>query len=294
MTFSNSLNSFSVTIDQNQFACLEYGFFSLHKPTIVYIHGWLDNAASFLSVMEQVAIEQPEAHQLAFDLAGHGHSSHKGMHNFYAFHDYIDDLYQVLRNLSLKSCILVGHSLGGLISSCYSAAFPDQVVSLIQIDGVGPLGEVSDNAVKRLRDGVISRDRVRSKPRKGYASFEMALAHKAKTTQLSDTLIYALVERGIECVDDVWRWRADSKLSAQALYRMSCSQVDTYLAQIEATFDIIVAENGLIAQRQDLERWRPEHAQVHHFSGGHYCHLEHPERLARLINSRWDASEQEQ
>jgi pimeloyl-ACP methyl ester carboxylesterase len=287
MTFLRSLRSFSVDVDPHQFACLEWGQWSAHKPTIVYLHGWLDNAASFLSVMEQVAIGHPQAHQLAFDLQGHGLSSHKRVSNFYPFHDYIDDLHQLIRSLALKNCILVGHSLGGLIASCYSAAFPEYVLGLIQIDGIGPLGETSDNAVKRLRDGVISRDRVRRKPRKGYASFELALAHKAKTIQLDPSVIYALVERGIECLDGTWRWRADNELSAQALYRMSSQQVDCVLSHIKAPFDIVVAQDGLITQRKDIQRWRPSHTQLHYFPGGHHCHLEHPERLAQLIGARW-------
>ncbi|MGX9418906.1 alpha/beta fold hydrolase [Vibrio sp. WJH972] len=289
MTFQTSLRAFYVDVEPIKIACVEYGTPSADKPSIVYLHGWLDNAASFYSVMEHVALTEPNTHQVAFDLVGHGHSSHKDLSNFYPFHDYIDDLHQLLRKLSLKSCVLVGHSLGGLIASCYSAAFPEQVLGLIQIDGIGPLGEESDNAVDRLRNGVISRHRVRSKPRKGYASFEAALAHKVKTTQLDQSLVYALVERGVECSDQQWRWRADSKLSAQSLYRMSCEQVEHYLAQIEVPFDIVVAENGLVTQRNDLSCWRPDHSQIHHFSGGHYCHLEHPKRLAQLVCLHWNS-----
>lgn len=280
-------NAFQCEAGGHQFAGFEFGEVAPDKASIVYVHGWLDNAASFLSVMRHVALAQPKVHQVAFDLLGHGYSSHKGQGDFYPFHDYIDELHQLIHSLSLKNCILVGHSLGGLIASCYSAAFPEQVAGLIQIDGIGPLGETEDNAVKRLREGVTSRDRVRRKPRKGYASFELALAHKAKTMQLDQALVYDLVERGIEYNQGLWRWRADNKLSAQALYRMSSQHVDCYLSQIIAPFDIIVAQHGLIQQRQDLQRWRPRHAQLHYFTGGHHCHLEHPEKLAQLIGSRW-------
>jgi pimeloyl-ACP methyl ester carboxylesterase len=271
----------------HQFAGFEFGDASLGKASIVYVHGWLDNAASFLSVMRHVALELPMVHQVAFDLLGHGYSSHKSSGNFYPFHDYIDELHQLIHTLSLKNCILVGHSLGGLIASCYSAAFPELVSGLIQIDGIGPLGETEDTAVKRLREGVISRERVRRKPRKGYASFELALAHKAKTMKLDQALVYDLVARGIEYDQGMWRWRADNHLSAQALYRMSAQHVECYLSQIIAPFDIIVAQAGLIQQRQDLQRWRPSHAQLHFFNGGHHCHLEHPEQLAQLIGLRW-------
>jgi pimeloyl-ACP methyl ester carboxylesterase len=271
-----------------EIALVEVNRVNEELPTVVYVHGWLDNAASFFSVMSSLFHYLPHAHQVAFDLPGHGLSSSKSSDNFYPFHDYIDDLHQILVNLSLKNCILVGHSLGGLISSCYSAAFPESVVGLIQIDGIGPLGESSENAVQRLRSGVISRGRIRKKPAKGYTSYAQALAHKAKTTKLAERLVGDLVERGIEELDGVWRWRADRALSSQALYRMPLEQVNVYLQQVTCPFDIIVAQHGLIIERQDLQRWRPEHSVVHHFGGGHHCHIEYPQALAEIIVSQWN------
>ncbi len=257
------------------------------RPSIVYLHGWLDNAASLFPLIDAVSRRLPDVHQVAFDLPGHGLSSHKASDNFYAFHDYIDDIHQLLLRLSLKRCILVGHSLGGLISSCYSAAFPEYVAGLIQIDGVGPLGETTKNAVARLRDGVISRARIRKKPRKGYPDLDHAVAHKAKTTGLTAEQVYPMVTRGIEQRDGVWYWRADNSLSGQALYRMSSEQVVVFLKHITCPFDIIAAKDGLITQRQDLARWRPEHAVVHHVAGGHHCHIQHPDTVAEIIVSQW-------
>lgn len=281
------ISEFRVDCHFGELAGIEYNALHEQQPSIIYIHGWLDNAASFQPIMDKIADLIPNAHQVAFDLAGHGLSSHKASDDFYSFHDYIDDLHQLLVNLSLKKCILVGHSLGGLITSCYSAAFPEHVVGLIQIDGIGPLGESAENAVHRLRQGIVSRERVRRKPRKGYASFEQALAHKAKTTKLNHDVVLPMVERGIEQRGNTWYWRADNRLSALALYRMSVEQVVTYLQHIHCRFDIVAAQHGLITQRNDLQRWRPSHAVVHHFPGGHHCHLENPTALAELIQSQW-------
>ena len=145
-------------------AALEIGNEKTADLSVVFLHGWLDNAGSFKALMEQLNQLNPHLHLLAIDHFGHGLSSHKSHDNYYPFHDYIADLYQFLDELSPNRLILVGHSLGALIASCYSAAFPEQVEGLVQIEGAGPLTEEPINSLPRLRDGVLSRIRQQNKP----------------------------------------------------------------------------------------------------------------------------------
>jgi pimeloyl-ACP methyl ester carboxylesterase len=130
-------------------ATIEYGCSETAELSVVFLHGWLDNAASFESVMASLHALNPDWHLCAIDLPGHGLSSHKEASNFYPFHDYIDDVYQFLANLSPNRLVLVGHSLGALIASCYSAAFPEQVSGLVQVEGYGPLAEKAQETVSR-------------------------------------------------------------------------------------------------------------------------------------------------
>lgn len=55
------------------------------------LHGWLDNAASFLPLLKHLS--QP--YVVAIDWPGHGKSSHKSLDNQYHFVDYIETLYQL-------------------------------------------------------------------------------------------------------------------------------------------------------------------------------------------------------
>ncbi len=145
------MNSISTTylLEQGQLAAIEVGNAKMAEVSVIFIHGWLDNAASFLSLMPALHALAPKLHLCAVDLPGHGFSSHKA--GYSAFHDYIDDLDQLLLNLSPNKPVLVGHSLGALIASCYSAAFPEQVSGLVQIEGFGPLSEPATHSVTRLR-----------------------------------------------------------------------------------------------------------------------------------------------
>ncbi|MCQ8868723.1 alpha/beta hydrolase [Vibrio splendidus] len=275
--------------------------------TVVFIHGWLDNSASFTQVMPQIAKLSPDTHLVAIDLFGHGFSSHKPG-SYYPFHDYIDDLHQLVTKLSPNRLILVGHSLGALIASCYSAAFPEKVSGLIQIEGHGPLSEAPHETVSRLRDGVLSRLRQRRKPSRPLASLEDAIKLRAHANQIKAELIAPIVERGIVELsnvdrtvvtqaafeqatvdqgiaefDNCWQWRCDPNLKCDSLYRMSQAHAEAIMAAIECPQLIVLGNDGF--RHLQHNRYKSAHSSlnIETVPGGHHCHLESPELVSELI-----------
>ncbi|MEZ9873295.1 alpha/beta fold hydrolase [Vibrio sp. 10N.261.51.C6] len=250
--------------------------------TVVFIHGWLDNSSSFNQVMQQVAKFAPNAHLIAIDLFGHGFSSHKSG-SYYPFHDYIDDLHQLVTKLSPNRLVLVGHSLGALIASCYSAAFPEKVSGLIQIEGHGPLSEAPQETVSRLRDGVLSRLRQRRKPSRPLASLEDAIKLRAHANQINAELIAPIVERGIVELDNSWQWRCDPNLKCDSLYRMSQAHAEAIMAAIECPQLIVLGNDGF--RHLQHNRYKSAHSSlnIETVPGGHHCHLESPELVSELI-----------
>ncbi|SBS64832.1 alpha/beta fold hydrolase [Vibrio atlanticus] len=250
--------------------------------TVVFIHGWLDNSASFTQVMQQVSKLSPDTHLVAIDLFGHGFSSHKSG-SYYPFHDYIDDLHQLVTKLSPNRLVLVGHSLGALIASCYSAAFPEKVSGLIQIEGHGPLSEAPHETVSRLRDGVLSRLRQRRKPSRPLASLEDAIKLRAHANQINAELIAPIVERGIVEFENSWQWRCDPNLKCDSLYRMSQAHAEAIMAAIECSQLIILGNDGF--RHLQHNRYKSAHSplNIETIPGGHHCHLESPELVSELI-----------
>ncbi|MEZ9442970.1 alpha/beta hydrolase [Vibrio sp. 10N.222.54.F12] len=250
--------------------------------TVVFIHGWLDNSASFTQVMQQVSKLSSDTHLVAIDLFGHGYSSHKSG-SYYPFHDYIDDLHQLVTKLSPYGLVLVGHSLGALIASCYSAAFPEKVSGLIQIEGHGPLSEAPHETVSRLRDGVLSRLRQRRKPSRPLASLEDAIKLRAYANQINAELIAPIVERGIVEFENSWQWRCDPNLKCDSLYRMSQAHAEAIMAAIECPQLIILGNDGY--RHLQHNRYKSAHSplNIETIPGGHHCHLESPELVSELI-----------
>ena len=249
--------------------------------TVVFIHGWLDNSASFSSVISNLQVLSPNSHLVAIDLFGHGFSSHKSG-SYYPFHDYIDDIYQLLVNFSPNRIVLVGHSLGALVASCYSAAFPEQVSGLVQIEGYGPLAEEESETVSRLREGVLSRQRIRRKPARAFASLQDAIERRAKVNHLLPEQIAPIVTRGVVERDSQWYWRHDIKLQSQSLYRMSWQHAHSIRQHITCPQVVILGEQGF-SHLQSFRQDASEAIQIELVAGGHHCHLQSPIRVIDLI-----------
>tara|TARA_Y100001956_G_scaffold79903_1_gene94108 strand:+ start:2450 stop:3307 length:858 start_codon:yes stop_codon:yes gene_type:complete len=269
-------------IEDINLASLEYGEPKTAELSVVFLHGWLDNAASFSSVMEELNQLEPNLHLCAIDLPGHGHSSHKKGSNFYPFHDYLDDVYQLLVNLSPNRVVLVGHSLGALIASCYSAAFPEQVSGLVQIEGYGPLAESENNTLIRIREGIASRQRIRKKPMRALASLQDAIERRSKVNEIAPSLIAPVVKRGIEQQGSQWVWRHDVKLQSQSLYRMSLEHAQ-FIRQHITCPQLVVLGNQGFSHLPIFQQDASEMIQFEIIEGGHHCHLQLPSRVANLI-----------
>ena len=98
---------------------------------MVLVHGMCGHAHTwdfFADSMKQ------HFHVVALDLRGHGESSWSEQ---YRLRDYLADLECFIDSLQLPEFVLVGHSLGGIISTVYAANNPGRVKRLVIID-IGP------------------------------------------------------------------------------------------------------------------------------------------------------------
>jgi esterase len=102
------------------------------KPQMLCVHGsaahahWFDFVASGLN---------DEYHVLAPDQRGHGDSEWDlSAHPEYNYDRYAADLHELSEKLDLRDFILIGHSMGGLVSTVYAATHPGRARAFIMVD----------------------------------------------------------------------------------------------------------------------------------------------------------------
>ncbi len=272
-----------IKIDDRMVAYLEVQQTTTAVKTVVFIHGWMDNAASFRALMKQVEEHDLPWRVIAIDLPGHGHSTHKSAHHFYNFHDYIDDLHRILVKLKAVDVYLVGHSLGALIASCYSAAFPEKVAGLVQIEAHVPLSESPEQSAERLRNGIESREHWREKSPRAIPSKQDAIKMRMRATKLREETILPIVERDLQLIDGQWFWRHDSKLKCESVYRMTQEQVQAIMSAITVPHLVILGQRGYhYLQNPQILSFLVD-AQIEMVEGDHHCHLESPQKVFELI-----------
>ena len=134
-------------------------------PKLFMIHGWMDISASFQFVVDAF---KRDWHVIAPDMRGFGHSGWaKGG---YWFPDYLADLEALLDHYSPNEPVrLIGHSLGGNITSVYSGISPSRLAQLVSLEGYGIVENRPDMAPGRLERWLDSRkkpERLRPYPDK--------------------------------------------------------------------------------------------------------------------------------
>ena len=264
-----------------QLAAKEWGDSAL--PPLLAVHGWLDNAASFDALAPLLA---GHFDVVALDLPGHGRSQHRPPGVRYHFVDYLDDVLAAADALGWKKFSLLGHSLGGGISSFIAAAFPERVQNLFLIEVVGAVSAPVENSLTQLQRGIVQFRENGSNPLRVFADVDVAVAARRKAGNLSETAARALVARGIREVEGGWSWSSDPRLMPASPQRFSEDQVLAILAGVRAPTLFVLAEPMAIpvpeaamlaraAQIPNLELVR--------LPGNHHLHLEDAGPTAEAI-----------
>lgn len=105
-------------------------------PDVILVHGIGSSSADFNPVIPAMS---EFASPIAIDLRGHG-ASNKPVSGYH-YQDYVRDLEAVLKHLALERPIVIGHSLGGIITLMWAAMNPDTARALIIEDSPLRSGE---------------------------------------------------------------------------------------------------------------------------------------------------------
>lgn len=254
------------------------------RPPLLALHGWLDNAASFLPMAPLLA----HYHLVALDLPGHGGSFHYPDIAEYTPFSAMLDIAAAADALGWPRFALLGHSMGGALSSLFAAAAPERVVSLHLIEALGPLAGPEAGSGERLRDALSKRRALDASRKRVFSSVEIAVQARMQgnITTLDEASATAIVRRGVRSVDGGFVWSSDARLTLPTAVRMTEGQVQECLRAIACPVRILVADphppyipTAMIETRVACVRDIDSRV----LPGSHHLHMTHPREVVEAL-----------
>lgn len=252
-----------------------------NAPRVLALHGWLDNAASFVPLAAQL----PHLHIAALDQPGHGGSPHLPPPADYTLVSAARAALAVADTLGWQRFTLLGHSLGAAVASALAAAVPQRIEKLVLIEALGALTEPAEGSARRLRESFAAHA-AGPRPLRVFADIATAVRARVQANGLGETAARLLVERGIAPVEGGFVWRSDARLTRPTAVRMTEAQARDLIAAIECPTCVLYAEP---AQPYFPEPLRSERAallrdaRVHRLPGSHHLHMDDAPTVAALI-----------
>lgn len=282
-----ALQEFAVDSVFGRLAGLRNG--QVGAPRLLALHGWLDNAASFVPIapwFEGFDLVAP-------DLPGHGASAHLPPAADYTLITAARAALAVADALGWDRFHVLGHSLGGATASVVAAATPQRVDRLLLIEALGSLAEPEDRVAARLREAFAGQAALVGKQLRVFGDIATAVRARMTANSLSEPVARLLVERGVAPVrsdesQGGFVWRSDPRLTLTTAMRMSEAQMRSLIAAIESPTCMVWADPAQPYMPDELRRERATllpRGEMHVLAGTHHLHMEQPRDVGELFRA---------
>ncbi|ALN62115.1 alpha/beta hydrolase fold family protein [Lysobacter antibioticus] len=282
-----ALQEFAVDSVFGRLAGLRNG--QVGAPRLLALHGWLDNAASFVPIapwFEGFDLVAP-------DLPGHGASAHLPPAADYTLITAARAALAVADALGWDRFHVLGHSLGGATASVVAAATPQRVDRLLLIEALGSLAEPEDRVAARLREAFAGQAALLGKQLRVFGDIATAVRARMTANSLSEPVARLLVERGVAPVrsdesQGGFIWRSDPRLTLTTAMRMSEAQMRSLIAAIESPTCMVWADPAQPYMPDALRRERATllpRGEMHVLAGTHHLHMEQPRDVGELFRA---------
>jgi pimeloyl-ACP methyl ester carboxylesterase len=236
-------------------------------PAIVLLHGIGSGAASWLPCALRMA---QEAQVIAWNAPGYGSSSPLA-NALPSAADYAARLHQLLTTLGIKRCVLVGHSLGAIMASAYTAAHGDSVSKLVLLSPAQGYG----SAARRAQGQQVAQDRLAALENMGVSGMAEHRSGRMLSPQASDAA-------------RAWvRWnmqQLDPAGYTQAVHMLCGDAIETY-APVGIAGAVYCGSADAITTSQDSRALAMQFALPFALidEAGHACYVEQPDAVAAAI-----------
>ncbi|MFN6568464.1 2-succinyl-6-hydroxy-2,4-cyclohexadiene-1-carboxylate synthase [Dendronalium sp. ChiSLP03b] len=138
------------------------------RPLIFFLHGFMGNIQEFDEVIELLA---DDFSYLTLDLPGHGKTQVLGGDEDYTMANTAKALVNLLNELKITQCFLVGYSMGGRLALYLALHFPERFPKVV-LESASPGLATEVERLKRVKqDAQIARKLARSVTKSDFATF---------------------------------------------------------------------------------------------------------------------------
>jgi pimeloyl-ACP methyl ester carboxylesterase len=299
---SEFLREDTLDIPMGRIALLRSRPLAMDAPCVLALHGWLDNAASFVPLAPLLG----DIDLVVPDLPGHGRSAHLPAGADYSFAGAVDAVLDIVDALGWDRFALLGHSMGAGIGSLVAAACPERVECFVAIEALGALAETPERTVTRLRDAVAASRALSGKRLRVFPDSAPAVRARMQANGLSEPVARLLVERGLAPAPAGNRgasdadadstagyvWSSDPRLTLPTMLRTTEAQVRNLVEGIACPTRVIHADPAQPYLPDALRRARAAllpQGELHVLAGGHHLHMEDPQAVAGIIGDFFHA-----
>jgi len=246
-------------------------------PPLLLVHGGEDHCRNWDWVAEDL---RRDYHVIAPDLRGHGDSAYSPSGD-YSMSAYVYDLAQLIHQQHLAPVRIVAHSMGGAIALRYAGVFPESVIKLVAIEGLGPSpAQAAERARRapqeRLRRWIEETRKLAGRIPRRYPSIEDAYRRMQEVNpHLTETQArYLTVHGAMQNEDGTYSWKFDN-------YVRGDSPVDQTQEQLQALWGAIACPVLLVNGKESWASNPQDDGRTSHFrdarvvvleGAGHWVH----------------------
>ncbi|XP_036266945.1 protein ABHD11 isoform X1 [Pipistrellus kuhlii] len=176
------------------------------RPALVFLHGLFGSKTNFNSIAKALA-QQTGRRVLTVDARNHGDSPHSPDMSYEAM---IQDLQDLLPQLGLAPCVLIGHSMGGKTAMLLALQRPELVERLVAVD-ISPVNTITSSNFPAYVAAMKAIDI----PEKMSRSSARRLADKKLSSLIQDTAVREFLLTNLVEADGRFVWRVNLDALAQ-------------------------------------------------------------------------------
>jgi pimeloyl-ACP methyl ester carboxylesterase len=179
------------------------------------------------------------------DLRGHGDSDW-AIGGQYSMPDFVLDIAKLADVIDRDPLTIVGHSLGGGVALQYTGVFPDRVLKVVSVEGLGPRLMERRTAFVRMREWIGHMRELERRRLRNYPTIDAAVQRmEEENPHLSKEMARHLTVHGVkQNHDNTYTWKFDNYVRMHSPYEFNVQDARELWNQIRCPVLLIRGEES--------------------------------------------------